>query len=129
MKDLFNQYVYILGRSLIGLFFLIPGSIKVLSFSQYIEILILNNVPFPAFSLVLVILSQLIFGTSIIFGKYIKLGSIILAINIVLFNYFIHDFWNFSDVVIQKHEMQNFIKNTAIIAGLLILYKTDESSS
>ena len=33
-----------------------------------------------------------------------------------------------NDVINQNHEMQNFIKNTAILGGLLVLYKTDESS-
>ncbi len=102
---------------------------KVLLFSEYIEIVNFNEVPFPAFSLIIVIFSQLIFGASIIFGKFIKFGSIILAINVILINYYIHDFWNLTDVVSQEHEMQNFIKNTAIMAGLLILYKSNESSN
>ncbi len=101
---------------------------KVLSFSEYMEIVVINEVPLPTFSLLIVILSQLFFGTSIIFGKFLKLGSIILAMNVILFNYYIHDFWNINDVLSQKHEMQNFIKNTAIMAGLLILYKSNDNS-
>ncbi len=128
MKHLSDQYIYLTGRTLIGLYFLIPGLMKVLSFSDYLDLVVFNEVPFPFLSLVIVILSQLIFGTSIIFGKFIKFGSIILALNVILFNYYIHDFWNISDVLNREHEMQNFIKNTAIMAGLLILYKSNESS-
>ena len=101
---------------------------KVLSFSEYMEIVVINEVPLPTFSLLIVILSQWFFGTSIIFGKFLKLGSIILAMNVILFNYYIHDFWNINDVLCQKHELQNFIKNTAIMAGLLILYKSNDNS-
>lgn len=129
MSDNIDKYIYLTGRVIIGLYFLVPGISKVLSFPEYIQIVTINEVPFPAFSLILVILCQLIFGSSIILGRFLKLGSLILAINIILFNFYIHDFWNINDVINQKHEMQNFIKNIAILAGLLILYKTDESSN
>ena len=129
MSDNIDKYIYLTGRVIIGLYFLIPGISKVLSFPEYIQIVTINEVPFPAFSLILVILCQLIFGSSIILGRFLKLGSLILAINIILFNFYIHDFWNINDAINQKHEMQNFIKNIAILAGLLILYKTDESSN
>ena len=129
MSDNIDKYIYLTGRVIIGLYFLIPGISKVLSFPEYIQIVTINEVPFPAFSLILVILCQLIFGSSIILGRFLKLGSLILVINIILFNFYIHDFWNINDVINQKHEMQNFIKNIAILAGLLILYKTDERSN
>ena len=129
MSDNIDKYIYLTGRVIIGLYFLIPGISKVLSFPEYIQIVTINEVPFPAFSLILVILCQLIFGSSIILGRFLKLGSLILAINIILFNFYIHDFWSSNDVINQKHEMQNFIKNIAILAGLLILYKTDERSN
>tara|TARA_X000000950_G_C13900118_1_gene654522 strand:- start:2121 stop:2510 length:390 start_codon:yes stop_codon:yes gene_type:complete len=129
LSDNIDKYIYLTGRVIIGLYFLVPGISKVLSFPEYIQIVTINEVPFPAFSLILVILCQLIFGSSIILGRFLKLGSLILAINIILFNFYIHDFWNINDVINQKHEMQNFIKNIAILAGLLILYKTDERSN
>jgi putative oxidoreductase len=128
LSDSIDKYIYLTGRVVIGLYFLVPGISKVLSFPEYIQIVTINEVPFPAFSLILVILCQLIFGSSIILGRFLKLGSLILAINIILFNFYIHDFWNINDVINQKHEMQNFIKNIAILAGLLILYRADESS-
>ena len=123
MYENLDRYIYIIGRTLIGLFFLIPGLVKVLTFSQYVEIVTLNEVPLPTISLIVVILSQLFFGSSIIFGKFVKLGSLVLAINVALFNLYIHDFWNVDDIIGQRHEAQNFIKNMAIIAGLLILSK------
>tara|TARA_B100000925_G_scaffold31138_1_gene20657 strand:+ start:576 stop:965 length:390 start_codon:yes stop_codon:yes gene_type:complete len=125
----FDKHIYITGRVLIGLYFLIPGIFKILSFSEYIQIVTINDVPFPALSLIIVIMCQLIFGSSIILGRFLKVGSIVLALNVVLFNFYIHDFWNINDVINKNHEIQNFIKNSAIIAGLLVLYKTDESSN
>ena len=129
MSSDFDKHIYITGRVLIGLYFLIPGIFKILSFSEYIQIVTINDVPFPALSLIIVIMCQLIFGSSIILGRFLKVGSIVLALNVALFNFYIHDFWNINDVINKNHEIQNFIKNTAIIAGLLVLYKTDESSN
>ncbi len=129
MSSDFDKHIYITGRVLIGLYFLIPGIFKILSFSEYIQIVTINDVPFPALSLIIVIMCQLIFGLSIILGRFLKVGSIVLALNVALFNFYIHDFWNINDVINKNHEMQNFIKNSAIIAGLLVLYKTDESSN
>tara|TARA_B100000902_G_scaffold100200_1_gene102551 strand:- start:479 stop:868 length:390 start_codon:yes stop_codon:yes gene_type:complete len=125
----FDKHIYITGRVLIGLYFLIPGIFKILSFSEYIQIVTINDVPLPALSLIIVIMCQLIFGSSIILGRFLKVGSIVLALNVALFNFYIHDFWNINDVINKNHEIQNFIKNSAIIAGLLVLYKTDESSN
>ena len=34
---------------------------------------------------------------------------------------FMHDFWNVYEGLSQQHEAQNFIKNLAIMAGLLTL--------
>ncbi len=129
MSSDFDKLVYITGRVLIGLYFLIPGIFKILSFSEYIQIVTTNDVPFPTLSLIIVIMCQLIFGSSIILGRFLKVASIVLALNVVLFNFYIHDFWNINDVINKNHEIQNFIKNSAIIAGLLVLYKTDESSN
>ena len=129
MSTNFDKYIYLTGRVLIGLYFLIPGIFKILSFSEYIQIVTINDVPLPALSLIIVIMCQLIFGSSIILGRFLKVGSIVLALNVALFNFYIHDFWNINDVINKNHEIQNFIKNSAIIAGLLVLYKTDESSN
>ena len=129
MSSDFDKHIYITGRVLIGLYFLIPGIFKILSFSEYIQIVTINDVPLPALSLIIVIMCQLIFGSCIILGRFLKVGSIVLALNVVLFNFYIHDFWNINDVINKNHEIQNFIKNSAIIAGLLVLYKTDESSN
>ena len=129
MSSDFDKHIYITGRVLIGLYFLIPGIFKILSFSEYIQIVTINDVPLPALSLIIVIMCQLIFGSSIILGRFLKVASIVLALNVVLFNFYIHDFWNINDVINKNHEIQNFIKNSAIIAGLLVLYKTDESSN
>jgi putative oxidoreductase len=39
---------------------------------------------------------------------------------IVVINFTLHDFWNFEGME-GAHELQNFVKNIGILAGLLVL--------
>jgi len=39
----------------------------------------------------------------------------------LIINLGMHDFWNVYEGVSQAHETQNFVKNLAILAGLLVL--------
>jgi len=56
-------------------------------------------------------------------GKYVSLSALVLAAVTLLINLYIHDFWNMAGEANQDHETQNFVKNLAILAGLLVLSK------
>ena len=115
--------LFFIGRVLIGIYFLLPGIAKVFLFSANLEVVIAKEVPFPIFSLSVVAMAQIIYGSYIIFGKHLRISSIALAITTLLINFYIHDFWNLTGDPSQAHETQNFVKNIGILAGLLILSK------
>ena len=115
--------MFSIGRILIGIYFLLPGIAKVFLFSANLEVVIAIEVPFPIFSLSVVAMAQIIYGSYIIFGKHLRISSIALAITTLLINFYIHDFWNLTGDPSQAHETQNFVKNIGILAGLLILSK------
>ena len=115
--------LFSIGRVLIGIYFLLPGIAKVFLFSANLEVVIAKEVPFPIFSLSVVAMAQIIYGSYIIFGKHLRISSIALAITTLLINFYIHDFWNLTGDPSQAHETQNFVKNIGILAGLLILSK------
>ena len=115
--------MFSIGRILIGIYFLLPGIAKVFLFSANLEVVIAKEVPFPTFSLSVVAMAQIIYGSYIIFGKHLRISSIALAITTLLINFYIHDFWNLTGDPSQAHETQNFVKNIGILAGLLILSK------
>ena len=115
--------LFSIGRVLIGLYFLFPGIAKVFLFSANLEVVIVKEVPLPVFSLSIVAIAQILLGSFIIFGKYLKISSIGLVITTLLINFYIHDFWNLTGDPNQAHEIQNFVKNIGILAGLLILSK------
>jgi putative oxidoreductase len=47
------------------------------------------------------------------------------AAMVVVINIVMHDFWNVYEGLSQAHETQNFVKNLAIMAGLLVLSSND----
>ena len=123
-----DRYFYIVGRFLLGLYFLLPGLAKVFLFQDNLDVVVLREVPFPTFSLLLVAIAQIFFGTMLMVGKYVYMGALVLAVVTLLINFYIHDFWNMAEDANQAHETQNFVKNLGIFAGLLVLSKRSDQA-
>ena len=121
-----NNIMYASGRVLLGIYFLLPGLGKIFTYSDNLILLASKGVPFSVFSLPLTILIEISLGLFLIFGRYVRVSSIILFSLTILINIFIHDFWNLSGDI-QAHEAQNFYKNMGVAAGLLILATTKKN--
>ena len=109
------------GRMLIGLYFLYPGITKIPRFEFMVDYMNLHNIPFVGILLPITIFLQIILGSMLIIGYRIKESALILAGLTLCINFGMHDFWNVYPEVNSAHELQNFIKNLGIFAGLLIL--------
>jgi len=118
-----NNIMYASGRVLLGIYFLLPGLGKIFTYSDNLILLASKAVPLSVISLPLTILIEIGLGLFLIFGKYVRVSSLILFALTILINIFIHDFWNLSGDI-QAHEAQNFYKNMGVAAGLLILATT-----
>jgi putative oxidoreductase len=112
---------FLIGRIILGLYFFVFGFGKVFTYQNIESLMFLKEVPLVVLTLPLTIAIQTVFGLLIIFGKYLRLSGLVLFILTLLINYYIHNFWDLAGDPSQAHEMQNFIKNTAIAGGLLIL--------
>jgi putative oxidoreductase len=111
----------ILGRVLLGLYFLVPGIMKVMNIDGTIAYMTTHHVPIPNALLVVTVLLQVGGGLALISGWHTKIAAFLLAGLTLLICLFMHDFWNSYLGGSQAHELQNFIKNLGIFAGLLIL--------
>ena len=118
-----NNLFYAIGRALLDIYFLLPGLGKIFTYSDNLILLASKGVPLSVFSLPLTILIEMSLGLFLIFGRYVRVSSLILFALTILINIFIHDFWNLSGDI-QAHEAQNFYKNMGVAAGLLILATT-----
>lgn len=109
------------GRVLIGLYFLYPGITKIPRFEFMVDYMNLHNIPLVGILLPITVFLQITLGSMLIIGYRIKESALILAGLTLCINFGMHDFWNVYPEVNSAHELQNFIKNLGIFAGLLIL--------
>ena len=115
-----------LGRMLLGLYFLLPGISKIPTYAVTTEYMLLHNIPLVTILLPITIVLQVGLGVMLIIGYRIKESALILAALTIFINIGMHDFWNEYPNTDAGHETQNFVKNLAIFAGLLVLSATDK---
>ena len=114
------------GRVLLGLYFLLPGISKIPTYAGTTEYMLLHNIPLASVFLPITIALQVGLGVMLIIGYRIKEPALILAALTIFINIGMHDFWNEYPNTDAGHETQNFVKNLAIFAGLLVLSATDK---
>ena len=118
---------FIVGRSLLGLYFILPGLSKVFDFASTLALMRMKGVPFSLVLLPLTIVVQLLGGIFLVLVRNLRLTAFILFGLTIVINLFIHNFWALTGDPSQGHEIQNFVKNLAIAAGLLVLATKDKS--
>ena len=120
-----NTFITV-GRMLLGLYFLLPGISKIPTYAVTTEYMLLHNIPLASILLPITIVLQVGLGVMLIIGYRIKESALILAALTIFINIGMHDFWNEYPNTDAGHETQNFVKNLAIFAGLLVLSATDK---
>jgi putative oxidoreductase len=110
---------------LLGLYFLLTGISKIPTYAGTTEYMLLHNIPLASILLPITIVLQIGLGVMLIIGYRIKESALILAALTIFINIGMHDFWNEYPNTDAGHETQNFVKNLAIFAGLLVLSATD----
>jgi putative oxidoreductase len=121
LLDTLSRPMDVAGRVLLGLYFVIPGLLKVSGFAGTLAYMKLHGVPLAMPLLLLTIPLQVGAGLALIFDRQVRTAAFLLAGLTLLINLFMHDFWNEYPGGNAQHELQNFIKNLGIFAGLLLL--------
>jgi putative oxidoreductase len=119
--DTLSRPMDVAGRVLLGLYFLVPGLSKVTGFAGTLAYMELHGVPLALPVLLLTIPLQVGGGLALIANWNARTSAFLLAGMTLLINVFMHDFWNDYPGGNPQHELQNFIKNLGIFAGLLLL--------
>ena len=117
----YDKAYFVLGRTLLGLYFLVPGLSKIAGYSGTLDLMVSKQVPLSEILLPITIFVQIGGGVLLIAGRHLRLSALVLAGLTLVINVYIHNFWSLSGDPSQAHETQNFIKNLAIMAGLLVL--------
>ncbi|MEK9920909.1 MAG: DoxX family protein [Luminiphilus sp.] len=109
------------GRVLLGLYFLLPGIAKFADWERHVALMETHNMAMIPALLAIAGVVQIIGGLSLILNKQVVVCALGFAVMILLINANLHDFWNVYEGVNAERETQNFVKNLAILAGLLVL--------
>ncbi len=119
--DMLWPMLPLIGRILIGSYFVFFGVWNIYHCRPLLNILIQKNIPLPFIFLPLGIFWQITAGVMIVFGSSIKIAALSLALFTFIGAGIFHDFWN------QKGEHHRLNKNifitklTIILGTLLIL--------
>jgi putative oxidoreductase len=98
-----------------------PGLMKITGYSGTVAYMTAHNVPFVSILLPITIAIQILAGIALIIGYQGKWVAFILAGLTLVISIYMHNFWAYEQGMERAHEMQNFIKNMAIMAGLLMV--------
>ena len=110
-----------IGRTIIALYFLIPGIGKFTSWDKSVALMEAHNMNSIPFLLAIAAITQVAGSISLLFNKHVVICALGFAIMTILINLNLHDFWNVYEGVNSEREAQNFFKNLGIFAGLLLL--------
>ncbi|PHR60007.1 MAG: hypothetical protein COA47_08120 [Robiginitomaculum sp.] len=108
------------GRILLALYFLLPGFAKLAAPDVQLELMQHHGIAYAAILLPIAGLAQMLGAFALLSNRHVRLTCLGFVLYILIINYTLHDFWHFTGPE-AAHELQNFIKNLGILAGLLVL--------
>lgn len=120
MTDKASKIYITTGRILLALYFLLPGIAKLLVPASQVEMMQQHNIPNALALLYIAGAAQVLGALLLLINRHVRLTSLGFVLYIIVINGLMHDFWNFTGIE-GAHELQNFIKNLGILAGLLVL--------
>jgi putative oxidoreductase len=117
-----------LGRLLMSVIFILSGLQKLMHFSQTASMMAGKGIPLAAVALALSIAIEIGGGLLLIIGYKVRYVALVMALWMVPVTLTFHNFWVYQG---DAREMQlvNFLKNLAIIGGLLVAAFSSRAST
>lgn len=106
------------GRLCIAAIFVISGVAKIPGWQDNLGYMTQNGVPSAQVFLTVAILIEVLGGLMVASGFRTRIAALVLALYLIPVTVTFHHFWNLSGVDRQM-QMVNFLKNLAILGGLL----------
>jgi putative oxidoreductase len=109
----------LIGRALLGLYFMGPGLMKAFQFEETSAYMAAHGMLYIPYFLILTIILQVGGGLALVVGYRTRIIAFVLAGLVIVINVIMHNFWTYPEGIEGAHEAQNFVKNLGIMAGLL----------
>jgi putative oxidoreductase len=118
----FQRYVLVLSRVLVSIIFLMNG-LGIISQATAAKELIEHGAPAAVvpFLMLCARTVEVVAGFSLAFGIYPRLATVALAVFLVPSTLVAHAFWQVAGTASYTPQLLNFLKNTAMMGGLLFI--------
>ena len=115
-----NNVVALAGRIFLSVIFLLSGVNKLFAFQMYTGWAAGAHLPMPSVAIAIAAAIEILGGLAILAGFQTKLASWIVFLYLIPTTFFFHNFWTM-DGMNRIDNQVHFLKNVAIMGGLLIL--------
>ena len=115
-----NSLILVAGRALLSAVFLVAGVRKIMIWGAQVGYFTKLGFPAPEFFTVVAILIELGAGLALLVGWRTRWAAWLLALFVLIATFMAHRFWEF-DAALQANQMNHFLKNLAIIGGLMFV--------
>ena len=115
-----NPLFPLLGRVLIGLLFVVAGLRKAMAIAATAGYFAKLGFPAPEAMAYLAVLIEIGGGLLLIIGFKTRIIAWLLVAFVVIATGMAHRFWEFADAGAYTAQLNNFMKNVAIVGGLLM---------
>lgn len=112
----------LIGRVLLVFMFVYSGFNKISGFEGTEAAIAGKNVPLPAIATAIAIVIECIGGAMIAFGWKARWAAIAVAAFTLVATILFHNFWAMTDPAAIKTNQLMFLKNIAVIGGLLLVF-------
>lgn len=120
MANSSDSFTPLAGRILLSVIFLISGFFKIGGYSQMVGYAAAKGLPLAGVAIACAAVLELVAGLAILVGFQTRIASWLLFLYLIPTTYYFHNFWAAQGME-QQTQMINFLKNTAIMGGLVIL--------
>src|SRR4029077_12282659 len=120
MANSSNNIVPLAGRILLSVVFLLSGVMKVAAYSQMVGYSTSKGLPLAGVSVAIAAAAEILGGLAILAGFQTRIAAWVLFIYLIPTSLLFHNFWAMQGMA-QQDNMAHFLKNLAIMGGLLIL--------
>ena len=115
-----SKWQLLLGRVLLSAIFILSGLGKLPHFQAVAGMMAAKGIPLASVALVITLFIEIGGGLLVLIGYKAKYASLVIAVWLIAVTLVFHHFWGIPADQ-QQEQMVNFLKNVAIMGGLLVL--------
>ncbi|HZE81505.1 MAG TPA: DoxX family protein [Candidatus Polarisedimenticolia bacterium] len=119
-NDMNSKWQLLLGRVLLSLIFILSGLGKLPHFHDIAGMMAAKSIPLASVALVITLFIEIGGGLLVLTGYKAKYAALVIALWLIPVTLVFHHFWGIPAEQ-QQDQTVHFLKNVAIMGGLLIL--------